>query len=88
MLQKNYELTKNVKEIIIKTVSEIKGDYAFVVMFENGQFTAIRFHEPLIIGVGQDDVFLSSDVLGFIEYTNNAIYMKNENFIILDKEKF
>ncbi len=88
LLQKNYELTKNVKETIIKTVSEIKGNYAFVAMFENGQLAAARFHEPLIIGVGQDSVFLSSDVLGFIEYTDNAIYMKSGSFIILDKEEF
>ena len=88
LLQKNYELTKNVKETIVKTVSEIKGDYAFVAMFENGQLAAARFHEPLIIGVGQNNVFLSSDVLGFIEYTDNAIYMKSGSFVILDKEKF
>ena len=88
LLQKNYELTKDVKETILKTVSEIKGHYAFVAMFENGQLAAARFHEPLIIGVGKNDVFLSSDVLGFIEYTDNAIYMKSGNFVILDKEKF
>ncbi len=72
----------------MKTVSEIKGHYAFVAMFENGQLAAARFHEPLIIGVGQDNIFLSSDVLGFVEYTDNAIYMKSRNFIILDKWKF
>jgi glucosamine--fructose-6-phosphate aminotransferase (isomerizing) len=88
LLQRNYELTKNIKETIVKTVSEIKGDYAFVAMFENGQLAAVRFHEPLIIGVGQDNIFLSSDVLGFIEYTDNAIYMKSESFVILDKGKF
>ena len=57
-------------------------------MFENGQLAAARFHEPLIIGVGQDDYFLSSDVLGFIEHTDNAIYIENGNFVILDKNKF
>ncbi|MCE2614617.1 MAG: glutamine--fructose-6-phosphate transaminase (isomerizing) [Nitrosopumilus sp. (ex Thoosa mismalolli)] len=88
LLQKNYEQTNDVKETILKTVSEIKGHYAFVAMFENGQLAAARFHEPLIIGVGQDDFFLSSDVLGFIEYTNNAIYMENGTFVILDKNKF
>jgi glucosamine--fructose-6-phosphate aminotransferase (isomerizing) len=88
LLQRNYELTKNIKETIVKTVSEIKGDYAFIAMFENGQLAAVRFHEPLIIGVGQDNIFLSSDVLGFIEYTDNAIYMKSESFVILDKGKF
>ena len=88
LLQKNYESTKNVKDTILKTVSEIKGDYAFVAMFENGQLAAARFHEPLIVGIGQENVFLSSDVLGFIEYTDNVIYMKNRNIIILDKKDF
>lgn len=88
LLQKNYELTGDVKETIVKTVSEIKGHYAFVAMFENGQLAAARYHEPLIIGVGKDDFFLSSDVLGFIEYTDDAIYMENGNFVILDKDKF
>jgi len=88
LIQKNYELTKNVKETILKTVSEIKGHYAFVAMFENGQLAAARFHEPLIIGVGKENVFLSSDVLGFVEYTDNAIYMKSSNFVILNKKEF
>lgn len=88
LLQKNYEITKDVKETILKTVSELQGHYAFVAMFENGQLAAARFHEPLIIGVGQDDFFLSSDVLGFIEYTDDAIYIENGNFVILEKDKF
>jgi glucosamine--fructose-6-phosphate aminotransferase (isomerizing) len=88
LLQKNYELTKNIKDTILKTVSELKGHYAFVAMFENGQLAAARFHEPLIVGVGEGNIFLSSDVLGFIEYTDNAIYLKSKNFVILDKEAF
>ncbi|MGV7226100.1 MAG: glutamine--fructose-6-phosphate transaminase (isomerizing) [Nitrosopumilus sp.] len=88
LLQKHYEKTDDIKETILKTVSEIKGHYAFVAMFENGQLAAARFHEPLIIGVGQDDFFLSSDVLGFIEFTDDAIYLENGNFVILDKNKF
>ena len=88
LLQKYYKITKDVKETILKTVSEIKGHYAFVAMFENGELAAARFHEPLIVGVGQDDFFLSSDVLGFIEFTDDAIYLENGNFVILDQNKF
>jgi len=88
LIQKYYEETNDVKETILKTVSEIKGHYAFVAMFENGQLAAARFHEPLIVGVGQDDFFLSSDVLGFIEFTDDAIYLENGNFVILEENKF
>jgi len=87
LLQKNYESVKNVKNAIIKTVLELKGHYAFVAMFEDGQLAAAKFHEPLIVGVGKNSYFLSSDVLGFIEQTDNAIYIENGNFIIIDKGK-
>ena len=88
LLQKHHDQTKNVKETIQKTVSQLKGHYSFVAMFEDGQLAAARFHEPLIIGVGEEDYFLSSDVLGFIEFTDNAIYMENGTFVIFDKNKF
>jgi glucosamine--fructose-6-phosphate aminotransferase (isomerizing) len=53
-------------------------------MFENGTLAAARYHEPLIVGVGEDDYFLSSDVLGFIERTDDAIYLDNGNFALID----
>ena len=85
MLQKHYASTGDVRESMLKTVSEIKGRYAFVAIFENGQLAAARLHEPLIIGVGKNgECFLSSDVLGFIEYTDDAIYIENGNFVVLD----
>ncbi len=84
LLQQNIEKTSNVKESLMKTVSQLKGHYAFVAMFENGTLAAARFHEPLIIGVGKDSYFLSSDVLGFIEQTDDAIYIDNGDFVIID----
>lgn len=85
LLQKYYEQTSDVKKSIINTVSKLKGHYAFVAMFENGTLAAARFHEPMIIGIGKDDYFLSSDVLGFIEKTDDVIYIDNGNFVLLDQ---
>ncbi len=84
LIQQNYNLTSDVKKSVIKTVSELKGHYAFVAMFENGELVAARFHEPMIIGVGKDGYFLSSDVLGFIEQTDIAIYIDNRNFVLIN----
>ena len=85
LLQKYYEQTSDVKKSIIDTVSKLKGHYAFVAMFENGTLAAARFHEPMIVGIGKDDYFLSSDVLGFIEKTDDVIYIDNGDFVLLDK---
>ena len=88
LLQKNYGVSKNVKESMLKTVSELKGHFSFIAMFDNGQMAAARFHEPLIIGVGKKNYFLSSDVLGFIEQTDDAIYIDNGNLVLIDSNQF
>lgn len=85
LLEKNYKELHNIKSTILKTVSELRGHYSFVAMFQDGQLAAARFHEPLIIGVGRDSYFLTSDVLGFIEQTDDAIYMDNGNVAIVDQ---
>jgi len=84
LLQHNFDQTKNVKKSMIQTVAALKGNYAFVVLFEDGTLTAARFHEPLIIGVGKNGYFISSDVLGFVEYTDEVIYPDNREFVIIN----
>ena len=76
--------SSDVKSTILKTVSQIKGHYSFIVIFDDGTLAAVRFHEPLIIGIGKNSYYPSSDVLGFIEKTDDAIYIENENFSIIN----
>ena len=84
LIQLNLDETSDVKQSIIKTVNQIKGHYSFVAIFEDGTLAAARFHEPLIVGVGKNGHYLSSDVLGFIENTDDAIYVDNEDFVIVN----
>lgn len=86
LLQYNFDQTKDIKKSMMQTVSKLKGNYAFVAVFENGILTAARFHEPLIIGVGKDGYFISSDVLGFVEHTDEVIYPDNLEFVIINSE--
>ena len=84
LIQLNFDETTDVKQSIMKTVNQLKGHYSFVVIFEDGTLAAARFHEPLIVGVGKNSHYISSDVLGFIEKTDDAIYVDNEDFVIVD----
>jgi len=86
LIQLNFDESSDVKQSIIKTVAQLKGHYSFVVIFEDGTLAAARFHEPLIVGVGRDSYYLSSDVLGFIERTDDAIYIDNEDFAIVNND--
>ena len=83
LLQRNHESTGDAVKAVAMTVQEIKGHYSFVAMFADGTLAAAKFHEPLIIGIGSDGLFLSSDVLGFIEYADDAVYMDNGSFAVV-----
>ena len=85
LLQYKFDQNHDIKKAMMETISTLKGHYAFVAMFESGTLAAARYHEPLIIGIGKTGFFLSSDVLGFIEKTDDAIYLDNGEFVILDK---
>ena len=86
LIQLNFDETSDIKQSIMKTVTDLKGHYSFVVIFEDGTLVAARFHEPLIVGVEKGNYYLSSDVLGFIEKTDDAIYVDNEDFVIVNNE--
>ncbi|MEM3172341.1 MAG: glutamine--fructose-6-phosphate transaminase (isomerizing) [Candidatus Nitrosotenuis sp.] len=85
LLQFNFDELLDIKKSMMKTTSQLKGHYAFVAMFESGTLAAAKYHEPLIIGIGKNGYFLSSDVLGFIEKTDDVIYLDNGEFVILDR---
>ena len=84
LIQQNFDKTHDIKQTMTKTVSQLKGHYTFVVIFEDGTLVGARFHEPLIVGVGKNSYYLASDVLGFIEKTDDAIYIENENFVMIN----
>jgi len=84
LIQQNFDKTHDIKQTITKIVSQLKGHYTFVVIFEDGTLVGARFHEPLIVGVGKNSYYLASDVLGFIEKTDDAIYVENENFVMIN----
>ncbi|GKS67775.1 glutamine--fructose-6-phosphate aminotransferase [Nitrosarchaeum sp.] len=88
LLGSYFKKTGSIKEMIIKTVSKLKGQYSFISLLEDGSLVAARFHEPLIVGLGEKECFVSSDVLGFIEKTDQVIYLQNEQFVIIDNKGY
>src|SRR5688572_18500838 len=77
----------DVKKVIIETCKQLRGSYAFVAVFKSGLIAGARLDEPLIIGIGNDGNFISSDVLGFLEYTDKAIFLDNHDIVILDHNR-
>ncbi|WP_458719021.1 glutamine--fructose-6-phosphate transaminase (isomerizing) [Candidatus Nitrosocosmicus sp. R] len=89
LLEKYYkESASNVKETMMKTCRVLKGSFAFVAIFDNGIITGARFDEPLIIGISESALFLSSDVLGFLKYTDKSVFLDNGDIVVIDNNSY
>ncbi len=85
LMQFHFDQTHDINKSMILTSNKLKGNFAFVAAFSDGTIAASRFHEPLIIGVNKDGYFLSSDILGFIEYADEVIYPENGEIVIINQ---
>ncbi|MGI0092322.1 MAG: glutamine--fructose-6-phosphate transaminase (isomerizing), partial [Nitrososphaerales archaeon] len=87
LLEESLRNHKDLKSAIISAISSLKGSYAFVAMIKGRPdvLIAARKDAPLILGIGKNENFLSSDVLGFIDRTNNAIFLDNREIAIVSQ---
>ncbi|MGC2669254.1 MAG: glutamine--fructose-6-phosphate transaminase (isomerizing), partial [Candidatus Nitrosopolaris sp.] len=85
LLETYYAEQKDATQTIIKTCKRLKGSYAFVAAFEDGTICGSRYDEPLIIGPVENGYFISSDILGFLPYTDKAIFLDNKDIAVIDR---
>lgn len=66
-------------DAIARTMVRVRGSYALVVMFRDypGELYVARKESPLIIGVGEDESFVASDVPAILNYTRKVYYIDN-----------
>lgn len=69
-------------------LSKVIGAYAIVVMsaHDDSKIVAARKGSPLVIGVGQGEYFIASDATPIIEYTNEVIYLNDEEVAVLTRD--
>jgi len=72
------EYKGDLKEAVMKAVERLRGSYAIVVMHaDTEELVAVRYKSPLVIGVGDGEWFIASDVPAVLDYTNRVIYLED-----------
>ncbi|MBQ4913119.1 glutamine--fructose-6-phosphate transaminase (isomerizing) [Maribacter sp. MMG018] len=66
-------------------LNQVVGAYAIAVFDRNkpDEIVVAKLGSPLAIGIGEDEFFIASDASPFIEFTNNAVYLEDEEMAIV-----
>ena len=87
LIQFHLEQTKDMHAAIQKTLQNIRGTYgiSFIHKDHDALFFA-RKDSPLLIGVGENELFVSSDVTSFLDKTKKVIYLEDGDYGILNEK--
>ncbi len=75
-------------DALLIVLPKLRGSYAFVIMnkFEPNLLVGVRNGAPLLVGVGQGENFIASDVQAILHRTNQIIYLNDHEFALCRKE--
>ena len=75
-------------QTITKAIKLLKGSYAFGLMFDsNDKLYAVRKDSPLIVGVGDGENYIASDIAAIIKYTDKYILLDDNEVVELSNDK-
>ena len=68
----------NLEEALESALGDIEGSYAIIALAaDEPKLVAARRASPRIIGIGDRENYLASDVPAILDYTNKVIYLEN-----------
>ncbi len=86
LVEENY--VDNTLRAVLDSIRKLKGSFAFALINKDdpGHIYAARKDSPLVIGLGDGQYFLASDVTAFLKYTKRAVFMEDGDIAILSKD--
>ena len=87
MVSKYYE--GNLLDAVYKATARFRGAYALgVVCADNAEeLVAVRKDSPLVVGLGEDENFIASDIPAILKYTRDVIFLENDEYVHMQGSK-
>ena len=81
-----YYSERNPLRAIMETVRELHGSFALGILFKDfpDRVYAVRKGSPLIVGKGEGEYFIASDIPAFLKFTKNYIILDDDEIVCMD----
>ena len=78
----------NLFDAVVKATSKLEGSFAIGVIANNepDKIIAVRKDSPLIVGLGEDESFIASDIPAVLNHTRDVYLLEDKEFVILTKD--
>ncbi|HRN27513.1 MAG: glutamine--fructose-6-phosphate transaminase (isomerizing) [Ignavibacteriaceae bacterium] len=85
-IKKGNDLTKSVQ----LALHEVEGTYGLAIIHTNepDKIIAARKGSPLVVGIGEGEHFIASDVSAILAHTKQVIYLEDGEIAVIKKDSF
>ena len=80
-----YKKNHSFEQAVFGAVKELEGSYSLGIMCQDEpkKIIAVRNGTPLVLGVGQEENFVASDIPALLEHTRRVIFLEDQDIAIL-----
>jgi glucosamine--fructose-6-phosphate aminotransferase (isomerizing) len=86
LLERELKKHEKLEEAVHEVMQRLEGSYAVAAMLDTGEMVAFRKDSPLVIGVMEGEFFVASDVTPFLEHTQEAVFLEDNDFAIIEDD--
>jgi glucosamine--fructose-6-phosphate aminotransferase (isomerizing) len=88
LIEEEYAKKPDLLFAVQAVVPKLEGSYAILIIVDGeDRIVAARNASPLVIGVGDGELFAASDMTPVIEFTERAIFLEDKDTVSLSREK-
>lgn len=84
----DYYYNGDLFEAVVKATGDLEGSYAIGVVSKNepDKIVAVRKDSPMIVGIGEDEYFIASDIPAVLNQTRNIYFLEDKEFVVMTKD--
>ncbi len=89
LIEQHYSAEGNILRALLKTTEELRGTFAIATMFKNRDdvIAVAKRGSPIVIGIGENENFIASDFYGLADFTNQVIFLDDDEFGLIYKNR-
>ena len=81
------EFKGDLMDAVFNALKRVDGTYAFAVVSEGSEdIVATRRESPLVVGLGDGENFIASDLTALLKYTNRMVYIHDGEVVRVSKD--
>jgi len=88
LLQQYLDQYDSIERAFRETVAQLDGNYAIAALVEGSDaLYAARDGSPLVVGLGDDEQYVASDVPAFLEFTDEVIFLEDGDMAVVEADR-